>query len=50
MSSVVKQVIRDEGYLGLYRGLAPRVLKVAPSCGIMIATYEVGKRYFESQR
>jgi solute carrier family 25 protein 39/40 len=48
MSRVVRKVVRDEGYFGLYRGLGPRLLKVAPACGIMITTYEIGKNYFQS--
>ena len=27
-------------------GLAPRLVKVAPACAIMISTYEYGKQYF----
>ena len=29
---------------------APRVLKVAPSCAIMISSYEAGKSFFRRQR
>eukprot|EP00455_Lapot_gusevi_P027121 TRINITY_DN2868_c0_g1_i5.p1 TRINITY_DN2868_c0_g1~~TRINITY_DN2868_c0_g1_i5.p1 ORF type:complete len:236 (-),score=9.19 TRINITY_DN2868_c0_g1_i5:24-731(-) len=31
---------RHEGVSGFFKGLVPRLAKVAPSCGIMIASYE----------
>lgn len=40
-------MFREEGLAGLFRGWIPRCLKVAPSCGIMISTYEVGKNIAE---
>ena len=35
---------KEEGMSGLFRGGAPRMLKVAPACAIMISSYEVGKK------
>jgi solute carrier family 25 protein 39/40 len=35
--SVFKELIRNEGAIGLYTGLIPRLAKVVPSCGIMIS-------------
>lgn len=35
------QLIREEGYRSLFTGLTPRLAKIAPACGIMIACYEV---------
>ncbi len=32
-------ILRDEGVVGFYRGLAPRLSKVAPACAIMISSY-----------
>ena len=36
-------IYRTEGIAGLWKGWAARLLKVSPACGIMIASYEVGK-------
>jgi len=37
-------IIRTEGISALYAGILPRVVKIAPACGIMIACFEgVGK-------
>lgn len=35
------QIIRTEGTSALYTGITPRVAKIAPACGIMIACFEV---------
>lgn len=37
-------IFKTEGIAGLWKGWAPRTLKVAPACAIMISSYEVGKR------
>lgn len=39
-----RDIIRKHGFLGLFRGVVPRVFKVAPSCAIVIASYEMFKR------
>ncbi|GJD10436.1 Mitochondrial substrate carrier family protein H [Galdieria sulphuraria] len=36
-----KAIVKYEGYRGLFRGLVPRVAKVAPSCAIMMTCYEL---------
>lgn len=38
-------IARTEGLRGLFAGVTARVAKVAPSCAIMIASYEIGKRF-----
>ena len=43
---LVSKITREEGISRLFTGVTPRVVKVAPACAIMIATYEVGKSYF----
>ena len=39
--TVLKEVIRSEGISALYAGAVPRIAKIAPACGIMIACFEV---------
>ncbi|KAK7999896.1 mitochondrial carrier domain-containing protein [Apiospora arundinis] len=46
MLRLLRHIIATEGISGLWKGWFPRVLKVAPSCAIMISSYEVGKRVF----
>lgn len=38
------EIVEREGLGGLWRGNQARMLKVAPSCAIMISSYELGKR------
>ncbi|XP_054730360.1 probable mitochondrial glutathione transporter SLC25A40 [Anastrepha obliqua] len=39
-------IYRMNGIRGLYAGLGPRLLKVAPACAIMISTFEYSKAFF----
>jgi solute carrier family 25 protein 39/40 len=41
-AGLVRHIIQTEGPKALFAGLTPRVAKIAPACGIMIACYEVG--------
>ena len=45
MKNIINQVYRNEGIAGLFRGLVPRIAKVSPACGVMIASYEFGKSW-----
>ncbi|XP_076651985.1 mitochondrial glutathione transporter SLC25A40 isoform X2 [Halictus rubicundus] len=45
---VIRKIYRQNGVKGLYTGLIPRIIKVAPACAIMIATFEHGKRFFQT--
>ncbi|MBW0509569.1 hypothetical protein O181_049284 [Austropuccinia psidii MF-1] len=39
--NMIVQIAQNEGFRnGLMKGLSPRLAKIAPSCGIMIASYE----------
>lgn len=38
---VCRDIIRNEGGGALYAGLTPRIVKIAPACGIMISCFEV---------
>ena len=44
--SLVKEIVRTQGTKGLFSGLVPRLIKVAPACAIMISSYEYCKRFF----
>jgi len=46
--SHLRNIYETEGLKSLWRGNQTRMIKVAPSCGIMIACYELGKRFLES--
>lgn len=43
----LSQIYRKEGVGALYSGFAPRVMKIAPLCAIMISSYEIGKKIFK---
>ena len=43
----LRHIVQTEGTQALWRGNVARMLKVAPSCAIMIASYEVGLRLLE---
>ncbi|XP_028833100.1 mitochondrial glutathione transporter SLC25A40 [Denticeps clupeoides] len=46
---VMKRIIAENGFTGLFAGFLPRLIKVAPACAIMISTYEFGKRFFRQR-
>ncbi|KAL6943275.1 hypothetical protein ACO0RG_002267 [Hanseniaspora osmophila] len=45
----LNNVKKAEGIGALYAGLLPRLIKIAPSCAIMISTYEVTKKLFQQE-
>jgi len=45
--SILLHVLRVEGSKGLFAGLVPRLLKVAPACAIMITSFERLKTVFQ---
>lgn len=45
-TQLLRDIYRRNGTRGLFSGIVPRVIKVAPSCAIMITCYESGKQYF----
>jgi len=47
--TIAKELVREQGYKGLFTGLIPRLLKVAPACAIMISSYEFCKAFFRQQ-
>ncbi|CAG8563267.1 3019_t:CDS:2 [Paraglomus brasilianum] len=46
MISIIREVVREEGHMGLMRGWGLRVSKAVPACAIMISSYEAGKAFF----
>ncbi|NXH99252.1 S2540 protein, partial [Pachycephala philippinensis] len=44
--AVMRRILTRNGIAGLYAGIFPRLIKVAPACAIMISTYEYGKSFF----
>jgi solute carrier family 25 protein 39/40 len=46
MLAQLRAIWQSEGTAGLFRGLSPRVCKVAPACAIMIGSYEFCKAFF----
>ncbi|XP_054280878.1 probable mitochondrial glutathione transporter SLC25A40 [Macrosteles quadrilineatus] len=47
--TIMKDIYRVNGLSGIFAGLTPRVLKVAPACAIMVSTFEYGKLFFQKQ-
>lgn len=39
--ALTAEIVRNEGVPALYAGIVPRITKIAPACGIMIACFEV---------
>ncbi|RUS85178.1 hypothetical protein EGW08_007082 [Elysia chlorotica] len=46
---LIHKIYKTEGLNALFTGLFPRLVKVAPSCAIMISSYEFFKRFFAVQ-
>lgn len=49
MLNIMKDILKNEGIRGLFAGLTPRILKVAPACAIMISSYEACKLIFRNR-
>ncbi|KAJ1981167.1 Mitochondrial succinate-fumarate transporter [Dimargaris verticillata] len=45
--SVCKEIITHEGYAGFYKGLTPRLLRVAPGQAVTFMVYERVRRWIE---
>ncbi|KAH8102606.1 mitochondrial carrier [Cristinia sonorae] len=46
---LVTEILRTEGFSALYAGILPRVVKIAPACGIMIACFEGVGRFLTKE-
>ncbi|XP_063702499.1 probable mitochondrial glutathione transporter SLC25A40 [Culicoides brevitarsis] len=42
----LSKIFRNSGVKGLFAGIVPRLIKVAPACAIMISSFEFGKTFF----
>ena len=40
MVGLFKTIVREEGFVGLYRGITPNFMKVAPAVSISYVVYE----------
>ncbi|XP_036184189.1 solute carrier family 25 member 40 isoform X5 [Myotis myotis] len=47
--AIMKNIVAKNGFSGLFTGLTPRLIKIAPACAIMISTYEFGKAFFQKK-
>lgn len=50
LGRILKNIMVKDGAAGFFRGVTPRVVKVAPACAIMISSYEMGKRFFADRK
>ncbi|TIA91280.1 hypothetical protein E3P99_01140 [Wallemia hederae] len=49
MASLLLNILRAEGPKALFAGLSPRIAKIAPACGIQIATYSQVSKYWSNR-
>jgi len=49
-NQIVRDILKEQGFKGLFSGLTPRILKVAPACAIMISSYEYFKKFFSQHQ
>jgi solute carrier family 25 protein 39/40 len=47
--TLAREIVAAQGMKGLFTGLTPRILKVAPACAIMISSYEHCKQLFRER-
>jgi solute carrier family 25 protein 39/40 len=50
LGRILKNIMLKDGTAGFFRGVTPRVVKVAPACAIMISSYEMGKHFFANRK
>ncbi|CAO3651192.1 unnamed protein product [Mucor hiemalis] len=50
LGRIFKNIMAKDGAAGFFRGVVPRVVKVAPACAIMISSYEMGKHFFANRK
>ncbi|CAO0801006.1 unnamed protein product [Mucor circinelloides] len=50
LGRILSNILQRDGAAGFFRGVVPRVVKVAPACAIMISSYEMGKHFFANRK
>jgi len=45
MQTMFAKILKEEGFKGLYRGIAPNFLKVAPAVSISYVVYETVRKH-----
>jgi solute carrier family 25 protein 39/40 len=45
LATTCRYILQTRGFPGLFTGLVPRVLKIAPSCAVMLSSYDVTKTF-----
>jgi solute carrier family 25 phosphate transporter 23/24/25/41 len=48
ISGAIRSILAQEGFKGLYKGLTPNLLKVAPSMAANWLSFEMAKDFFMS--
>lgn len=45
---MLSNIYKSSGFRGLFAGVTPRIIKIAPACAIMISSFEYGKSFFHT--
>lgn len=48
MNDALRQILRSEGWAGLYKGIVPSVVKAAPAGAVTFVAYEFTSDWIES--
>lgn len=43
---MLANIYSNNGFRGVFSGVIPRIVKIAPACAIMISSFEYGKSFF----
>jgi len=46
-SRVIAELLHKEGFRGFFRGVTPRVFRIAPACALMISSYDYCKKLLQ---
>lgn len=48
MFDVIRKTVKHEGIRGMYKGLTPNLMKIAPAAGISWFVFEESKRFLNA--